>query len=106
MDIRAYFQKVREIERGIANPYVVVVSLATSEGGKPGCMTEVSRAAAAQMIADSKARLADDAERAEFHKRTQQALAVAEEERMAGKIQLTVVSEHLPRSGKPRSGKE
>ena len=43
MDIRVYFQKIREIERNIQDPYVVVVSLETPEGGKPGRATEVSR---------------------------------------------------------------
>ena len=33
MDIRVYFQKIREIERNIQEPYVVVVSLETPEGG-------------------------------------------------------------------------
>ena len=42
MDIRVYFQKIREIERNIQDPYVVVVSLETPEGGKPGRATEVS----------------------------------------------------------------
>jgi hypothetical protein len=106
MDIRLYFQKIREIERSISEPYVVVVSLETAEGGKAGCMTEVTRASAAQMIADGKARLADSSDRAEFYKRGQEALAAAEEERLAGKIQLTVVTDHLSRQGKPRSGKE
>ena len=36
MDIRVYFQKIREIERNIQEPYVVVISLETPEGGKPG----------------------------------------------------------------------
>src|SRR4051794_21196324 len=62
MDIRMYFQKIRETERNIQDPYVVVVSLETPEGGKPGRTTEVSRASAAQLIVEGKVRLADDAE--------------------------------------------
>jgi hypothetical protein len=106
MDIRVYFQKVREIERSISEAYVVVVSLETPEGGVPGRMTEVSRASAAQMIVDAKVRLADATERAAFYKQGQDALAAAEEERLAGKIQLTVVSDHLSRPSKQRPGKE
>ena len=49
MDIRVYFQKIREIERNIQDPYVVVVSLETPEGGKPGRATEVTREAAAKL---------------------------------------------------------
>lgn len=106
MDIRVYFQKMREIERNIIEPFVVVVSLETPEGGKAGCMTEVSRASAARMIVDQKGRLADESERAAYYKGAQEALAAAEEERLAGKIQLTVVTDHHSRQAKPRSGKE
>lgn len=106
MDIRVYFQKMREIERNIKDPFVVVISLETPEGGKAGCMTEVSRASAAQMIVDGKVRLADDTERATFYKNALEALAAAEEERLAGKIQLTVVTDHLSRQAKPKPGKE
>lgn len=105
MDIRVYFQKVREMEASITDPYVVVVSLETPEGGKPGCMTEVSRTAAAQLIVDAKGRLATGAERSAFYKSAQDALSAAEEERLAGKIQLTVVSDSSVRSPKPRSEK-
>src|SRR3954453_9669186 len=49
MDIRVYFQKFREIERNIQAPYVVVISLETPEGGKPGRATEVARESAAKL---------------------------------------------------------
>lgn len=106
MDIRVYFQKIREIERSLPDPYVVVVSLETTEGGKPGRLTEVSRASAAQMIASGKARFAEATERAAFYKRAQDDLAAADEERLAGKIQLTVVSDPVSRQGRQRPGKE
>jgi hypothetical protein len=102
MDIRVYFQKIREIEAGIGEPYVVVVSLETPEGGKAGCMTEVNRAAAARLVVDAKVRLASSDEQATYYKSAREALLAAEEERMAGKIQLTVVSDHGSRSNKPR----
>ena len=106
MDIRVYFRKIREIERAIREPYVVVVSLDTPEGGRAGCLTQVSRAAAAHLIADLKARLADEAETAAFHQSSSEALAAAEEERLAGKIQLTVVSDHLNRHLRSKAGKD
>jgi hypothetical protein len=105
MDIRMYFQKVREIERNIQDPYVVVVSLETPEGGKPGRMTEVSRDSAAHLIADGKVRLATTDESAAFHDEAKNALIVIEEAKMAGKIQLTVVSEQANRIVKTRSEK-
>lgn len=105
MDIRLYFHKIREIEKNIKEPFVVVVSLETPEGGKAGCTTEVSRASAAQLIVDGKIRLAEAHERSEFYKQAQDALAAIEEERMAGKIQLTVVHDHNSRPNKSRPEK-
>jgi hypothetical protein len=105
MDIRMYFQKIREAERNIQDPYVVVVSLETPEGGKPGRTTEVSRASAAQLIVEGKVRLAEEAERASFYKASKEALEAAEEEKLASKIQLTVVSEQGNRFVKTRPEK-
>ena len=105
MDIRVYFQKVREIERNIQTPYVVVISLETPEGGKPGRSTEVARESAAKLIVEGKVRIAGADEQAAFYKKAAEALAAAEEEKMAGKIQLTVVSEPVGRPVKPRPEK-
>jgi hypothetical protein len=105
MDIRVYFQKIRAAESEIKDPYVVVVSLETPEGGKPGTLTEVSRASAAQLIVDNKVRLASAEERKAFYKEAEEARAAANEAAMAGKIQLTVVSDALNRSSKrPEKG--
>jgi hypothetical protein len=67
MDVRIYFQKIRRIEAGIALPHTVVVSLDTPDGGKAGVMTEVSRATAAQLVVDGKARLGTEEETSEFY---------------------------------------
>src|SRR3954452_25265087 len=105
MDIRVYFQKIRVIEGNIQAPYVVVISLETPEGGKPGRATEVARESAAKMIVEGKVRLAEADEQAAYYKLAAEALSAAEEAKMAGKIQLTVVSEQASRSVKPRSEK-
>ena len=47
MDLRAYYRKLREVEASISEEHVVLVSLATPEGGKPGVRTEAPRAIAA-----------------------------------------------------------
>ena len=105
MDIRLYFQKIREIERNIQDPYVVVLSLETSEGGKPGRATEVTREAAAKLVVEGKGRLADQQETTSYYAEAKEALAAAEQEKIAGKIQLTVVSDQGSRTLKPRSEK-
>src|SRR5262249_9454159 len=66
MDLRLYYQNIRKIEAEIGQPGVVVVGLATPDGGRRGLKTEVARAVAARMIAEDKARLATAEESAQF----------------------------------------
>lgn len=66
MDLRAYFRKIRNLEEEIAEPYVVVVSRETADGGKPGVKTEVPRGLAARLIVEDQATLASAEETAEF----------------------------------------
>jgi hypothetical protein len=105
MDIRMYFQKVRELERGIADAFPVVVSLETPEGGKAGVATEVTRETAARLVADGKVRLASIAERDAYYAEAKAALAAAEEAQMASKIQFTVVHDHSARGPKAKTEK-
>ena len=93
MDIRSYFQKLRAVESSIGTETVVVVSEATPDGGKSGVKSEVKREVAAQLITEGRARLATDIESREFRTDMDNARTAAEQQRMAGKVQLTVLSE-------------
>jgi hypothetical protein len=66
MDLRMFYQKMRNIEREISAPHVVVVSAETPDGGKAGVKTEVRRELAAKLIAEGRARLATPEETDEF----------------------------------------
>ena len=44
MDLRAYYQKMRKVESEIQDPYVVIVSRETPDGGRAGVKSEVPRA--------------------------------------------------------------
>ncbi len=76
MDLRMFYQKLRKIEQEITDPHVVVVSEETSDGGKAGQKAEVSRAIAARLIVEGRARLQDAQQRA-----------------MSEKVQLNVISD-------------
>jgi hypothetical protein len=93
MEIRKYYQRVREAEAGISEPFVVVVSLDTGDGGVAGTATEVSRASAARLMVDGKARLADPDEAKEYHERADQARKAAEQKAGASRMQVTVISD-------------
>jgi hypothetical protein len=58
MDLRMYYQKIREMEATIVETYPVVVSLPTGDGGKAGVLAEVPRRVAAKMLLDGTALMA------------------------------------------------
>lgn len=91
MDLRVYYRRIREVESTLPEPFVVLVSLATPDGGKAGVTTEVSRHAAARLIADGRARIASGEEAAKFHLENQQARKAAEEAAALSRVQVVVV---------------
>ena len=93
MELKVYYQKLRQVEEGIAEPYVVVSSLETPDGGRAGVLTEAPRAIAARLIVDGGARLATSEEAVTFREQIAEAKRVAELSAAASRIQVTVVSE-------------
>jgi hypothetical protein len=91
MDLRAYYQKIRDIESKMADEFAVVVSLETADGGKAGTFTEVSRAIAAKMLADGIALLAVAEDAARFRAQQAEAARAAEQKAAAGQVHLSVV---------------
>jgi hypothetical protein len=66
MDLRVYYQKLRKIEAELTEPFVVIVSRATQDGGKAGVKTDVPRSVAAKMLTEERADLASPEESAQF----------------------------------------
>lgn len=102
MDLKAYYQKLRQVEAGLTNPSVVLVSLATPDGGRAGVATEAPRDVAAKMIVDGSARPANESEAQEFRGKCEEACRAAEQASLARRIQVTVLSE--PEARKPTGG--
>lgn len=57
MDLRAFYQRIRQLESEIREPFVRVVSKSTPDGGKAGIKTDVSRRVAARLVVEGKAEL-------------------------------------------------
>jgi hypothetical protein len=92
MDVRQYYRKLREVESGITEPYVRVTSLETSDGGKPGVVSEVTREQAAKLIVEGRVTLStSNEEKVFFDKRIAEKRAF-EKADMARRLQVTVVS--------------
>jgi hypothetical protein len=91
MNLRSYFQKMREVEQSLREPFVVVASQETSDGGKRGLLTEVPKHLAARMIADGRACLASEEESRDFHEKKTEAKRLSDQESIASRMQVTLV---------------
>jgi hypothetical protein len=98
MDLKIFYQKVRDAEMQIADDPTVVVSFETPDGGKADVVSEVSRVVAARMIVESKARAATEQESSEYRQRVEDARRRVEEEASARRVQVTVISDAELRS--------
>ena len=94
MDLRVYYGKVREAEAALTEEHPVMVSLATSEGGKAGVRTEVPRHIAARLLAEGRARVATPAEAGEFRQAHREAKEKYEQQEAARRIQVMVIPQH------------
>lgn len=98
MDIRIYFQKIKETEAALSTEFVVVASLETGDGGRAGVFTEVTRHMAAKLIVEGRARIAEHGEAKQFKEDAQRARLEAEQAEAASRLQFTVISEQDARA--------
>jgi hypothetical protein len=92
MDLRIYYQKIRDAQATISDPHPVIVSRETPDGGKEGTLTEVPSAIAAKMVVEGAARLATAEETQNYRRARAEAKRIADEAEAARKVQVTVVS--------------
>jgi hypothetical protein len=103
MDLRGYYRKVREAETALSGEHFVMVSLATSEGGKAGVLTEAPRALAARLIAEGRAIVATEEEARGFYEAIREARARYEDEEIAKRVQVMVIPSHDLKNQRERS---
>jgi putative ubiquitin-RnfH superfamily antitoxin RatB of RatAB toxin-antitoxin module len=92
MDLRAYYQKIREAVAAIEEPFPIVMSLATADVGIAGTPVEVKRELAAKKIVEGTARLASPEEARQFRDGQAEAKRLADQAAAAAKVQLTVLT--------------
>ena len=93
MDVKLYYQKIRDLESNMKTAYPVVVSLETPDGGTAGVITEAPARVAAKMIVEGRARPASSEEEKEFQEQKLEAKRVADQLEASKRMQVTVVSE-------------
>jgi hypothetical protein len=91
MDLRLYYQKIRDFETKIGEEFPIIVSHETSNGGIPGSHTEVRKSLAAKMIVEGMARLATPAEAKVFRDAQAEAKDAVDQMLAAAKVQVAVV---------------
>jgi hypothetical protein len=108
MDLRQYYQKIRDKETEINEAYPIVVSNETTDGGKAGVLTEVTPGIAAKMVVDGVARLATGQEEKVFRAAQVDAKRAADQAAATSKVQFTVVptTELNKLKGNPGSSKD
>ena len=93
MDLKVYYQKIRDLEQDLKAVYAVVISLETPDGGTAGVRSEVPARTAARMIVEGLARPASSKEEREFQEQKLEAKRVADHIEASKRMQITVVSE-------------
>lgn len=92
MDLRGHYRKIRQMESSLTEPFVVVSSLETVDGGREGVLTEVTRYQAAKLLVEGRARLAEQEEIERFHLKAAEGRQAAMEAQ-AARVQVSVLSE-------------
>ncbi|MGA8030064.1 MAG: hypothetical protein WB992_23200 [Bryobacteraceae bacterium] len=93
MDVKQYYRKVREVEATVSDPYPLVISLETSDGGKAGRGSEVSRELAAKLIVEGRAVLANEKDKELYHQRQAAMKKAADKVEFARRVQVAIVSD-------------
>jgi len=91
MDLRSYYQQVRDADETLIGAHIVMVSLTTPEGGKAGVKTEVARAIAAKLIVEQRARVATEQESSEFHQANKDAKEKYDAQQAVQRLQVMVI---------------
>jgi hypothetical protein len=93
MDLRQYFKRIRETEASLAEPFPLIVSLETPEGGKSGAVSEVPREIAAKMLVEGRAVLATEKEKQAYVERQLSAKKAAEKAELARRLQVAIITD-------------
>ena len=93
MDLKQYFRKFREVEASLADAYLLIISMETPDGGKPGLVSEVSREVAAKMIIEGRAALATEKDEKAYRQQQASARKAAEKADLARRVQVAIITE-------------
>jgi hypothetical protein len=98
MDVKTFYQRIRDAEAKIPTPFVVMISLPTDDGGKKGVLVEVPRHLAAKMVVEGSAELAPADQAFTFGQEKEAAYRAAQDSAVAARVEVTMMpSDELKR---------
>lgn len=92
MNVKEYYQRVREVAARMPEDAVIIRSLATANGGKAGVLTEVSRQIAATEIVNGTATLATAEESAAYYREMDTKRQMAEKAQALTRLHLSLTT--------------
>jgi len=92
MDLRIYYNKIREQEAKMGTEFPIIVSNETQDGGKAGVKSEVPKRVAAKMIVDGVARLARGPEADAFLAEREAAVRAAREAAETSQLAVNIIT--------------
>lgn len=93
MDLKQYFKKIKDTEASLTEQYPLIVSLETTDGGKPGMVVEVSRHEAAKAIVENRAVLASDGQKIAYFEQQAARKRSAEKAELSRRLQIAIISD-------------
>lgn len=115
MDLRVYYQKIRDAVASVPTEFAVMISHSTGDGGQAGVAVEVTRQIAARMLVEGTAKIASAEQAAEFQLKKAAEFQNAAVAAAAARVEVTMVpSDDLKRladdvrklKGSAKAGKE
>jgi len=93
VDVKQYYRKMREIEATLHDAYPLVISLETSDGGKAGLVSEVSREHAAKLIVEGRAVPASGKEIEQYRQQQAATKKAVEKAELARRVQVAIITD-------------
>jgi hypothetical protein len=94
MESREFFRRARKLAAEIGQPFVVVSSKETTDGGREGVLSQVSRETAARLILKDLAVLATAEQTAEYFAADERTRASFEAEQLRNRIHVALANNH------------
>jgi hypothetical protein len=92
MDVKGYYRRLREKEAELPEGDLVVVSEATSDGGREGVVSVVPKQIACRLLVEGRARLASTEEKLRFEKEEKSAREAWQKVQEAQRIHVQVMN--------------